>query len=102
MIELGDQPSETSTETALHLLKRKRICGEQGTGGMLDMGGTELFIWIWFLYICSIFDSSEAVFVLKQQIHQPKGQVQVNWLNLLPIFLVWFLNNLLTHSILLL
>lgn len=44
MIELGDQPSETSTETALHLLKRKRICGEQGTGGMLDVGWTELFI----------------------------------------------------------
>ena len=59
-----------------HLSKLKG--GSGGAGGAVHVGWMGLFIGVQFLYICSIFNSSDAAYVLKQQIHQPKGRVQVN------------------------
>lgn len=59
-----------------HLSKLK--AGSGGAGGAVDVGWMGLFTGVQFLYIRSIFNSSDAAYVLKQQIHQPKGRVQVN------------------------
>ena len=59
MIELGDQPSETSTETTPRPIFQNSRGVSGGAGGVVDVGWMGLFIGVQFLYIRSIFNSSD-------------------------------------------